>query len=297
MLPIVVVAGPTCSGKTDLAIKLAKAFNGFIINADSRQVYKDIPVATAQPKPDHVNSDGSWTIQGIKHYLFGFVPLSKEYNIKTFNRDVKKLLASKDLSNKLPILEGGSGLYIDSFINSYDLKHNQRSIYTRSYLNTLPLESLQKIAGSNLDTLNESDSKNRVRIIRLIEKGQKNDLKGAPIKHIYLLKDLPMELLEVRIKKRIDIMIKSGLEQEALGVLTKYDRKNLKGLNTIGMKEFVPYIKGEGSIEEVKSQIYFHTRQYAKRQKTWFKRNTIAIKVNTDKDAIKVVDSRLKGNS
>ena len=106
-----------------------------------------------------------------------------------------------------------------------------------------------------------------------------------------------MELLEVRIKKRIDIMIKSGLEQEALGVLTKYDRKNLKGLNTIGMKEFVPYIKGEGSIEEVKSQIYFHTRQYAKRQKTWFKRNTIAIKVNTDKDAIKVVDSRLKGNS
>ncbi|MCD4811942.1 tRNA (adenosine(37)-N6)-dimethylallyltransferase MiaA [bacterium] len=277
--PIVVIAGPTASGKSSLAIKLAKEINGYIINADCRQIYKELKIGTAQPIPEKVEGD-IWYIDDIAHFLYGHIKATDHYNIYKYQRDVQKVLDSNP--DQVPILVGGTGLYIDSIVYNYDIgsKKRSNSEYSRKQLDSMGLNSLQSLIPSDiLESLNDSDRKNPVRLIRTIEKGTHTHSKGSPLNFTYFVLDINQEELENRIEKRIDEMFVMGLEKENRGLLGMGLTYEVQSMRSIGYREFERYFKGEITLSELKLDILTHTLQYAKRQKTWFKRNKEVINI------------------
>lgn len=286
MKPVIVIAGPTASGKSSLGISLAKSINGYVVNGDSRQVYRGYPISTAQPQPEIILADGTWIVEGIPHYMYGITDIGSDYNVYRYKQDITDVINLHQVN--YPILVGGTGLYIDSYIYDYNLEANQISEYSRKELNSYTTDELKDILGNRLDNLNESDRENKVRIIREIEKMGEVSTRGEEVKSIYIYLDLPMEKLEENIRERIEMMFEQGLENEARTFSSKYDSPKI-----IGIDEFKPYFNNEITIEEVKQNIFTHTRQYAKRQKTWFKRNRDAIVVDNLDNAMDEVKSRL----
>lgn len=274
--PIIVIAGPTASGKSSLAIKLAKEINGVIINADSRQVYKEMSVGTARPSKKEM--------QGIPHYLYGHVSIKEEYSIYRYQQDVKKVL-DEISSKKTPIMVGGSGLYIDSVIFNYKLTQNsveKFNLERRKKLSSMSVKKLQELIKNIdpklLENLNPSDKKNPVRLIRIIEGGGEKD-RGQTLRHIYFVIDISKEDLNTKIKKRTNYMFENGLLEENIKIredgLAKYP-----ALNTIGYQEFNKYFSKEISLEEVKEEIIKNTKNYAKRQRTWFRKHAHTVWTN-----------------
>jgi tRNA dimethylallyltransferase len=277
--PIIVIAGPTASGKSSLAIKLAKDINGVIINADSRQIYKEISVGTARPTKEQM--------QGVPHYLYGHVSVKEDYNIYKYQQDVKKVL-NEIGEEKTPILVGGSGLYIDSVIFNYKLKSHpdtEETLQRREELNKMGVKKLQNLVKQTnpklLEELNESDRKNPVRLIRIVEKGR-SKVKGQALEHIYFVIDIPKgdsEDLEKRIMQRTEEMFKNGLLEENIKIREKGLDK-YSALDTIGYQEFEGYFQKKISLEAVKKEIIKNTKRYAKRQRTWFRKHEHAIWTN-----------------
>lgn len=270
---IIVIAGPTASGKSNIAVSLAKKINGYIINADSRQVYEELKIGTAQPVPDYTEND-TWYIDGIKHFLYGYKSPKDNFNISIYQKDVQKVLDSQE---GIPILVGGTGLYIDCIVYNYNLKDENIDNTFREHLSSLSVQELKDLIPENiLKSLNESDSNNPRRLIRIIERNQQRDEKTEPLKNIYFVIDIPKEELKKRIQKRIDLMFDNGLEKEVKDLFNSYN-PSLPSFNTIGYQEFRGYFEKEKTLEEVKSEILNHTLQYAKRQRTWFRRNKEAV--------------------
>lgn len=268
--PLIVLAGPTASGKSGMAIKLAKAINGVIINADSRQIYKELQIGTARPSETDMES--------IPHYLYGHVSVKDTYNIYRYQKDVFKLLKEIPLT-QVPILVGGTGLYIDCVIYNYILQENNTH-ELREELSLMDLTTLQaKVPSTIFDKLNNSEKHNSRRLIRIIEKGENQIQKGEPFPHKYFVLDLPTNILQKNVKSRIEKMIEEGLIEE-----NKYIRDNklnsLAASNSIGYKEFDGYFEQTKNIDNVKIEIYKNTLKYIKRQKTWFKRNPESIWTN-----------------
>lgn len=239
MSKVIVVAGTTASGKTSLALRLAKKFDSYIINADSRQIYKELKIGTSQPKPDRSNDDGSWDIGGVKHFLFGFLSVTETYNIHRYKEDVKKVMSKED---GVPILVGGTGLYIDSVVFNYDL-----------------------------------------------DKSSKN----SPMDSLYMFLEVSKEELDERIKERIDEMFKNGLVSEVEALWKNFPKFELKALKSIGYAEFKEHFEGRLSVDEIKHRIFLHTRQYAKRQRTWFRRNKNVVYIKNYKEAELLVEDFL----
>ena len=255
--PIIVIAGPTASGKSSIAMKLAKEINGVIINADSKQVYKEISIGTARPTKTEMGN--------ISHHLFGHISLKDGYSIFQYQKDVEDVLKNLE-SNEIPILVGGSGLYIDSVLFKYNLVDNEIDPVKREKLSKMRTTELQHmIPTAVLNSLNESDSKNPVRLIRVIENlCRKPDKKrDRPLNHIYFVIDQSKEILNKNIEQRVEKMIQNGLKEENKRIrelgLDKY-----LSVKTIGYQEFDGYFEGEKSIEKVKEEIINHTKQYAK---------------------------------
>jgi tRNA dimethylallyltransferase len=185
--PIYVIAGPTASGKSSLAIKLAKDINGVIINADSRQVYKELNIGTAKSTPDEIINEKEWKIENISHFLYGFVSIKTPYNLYEYQKDVQSVLDSLP-EDKTPILVGGTGLYIDSIVYNYILKKNSYKPADRESLENKSLSELQEQIDSNiLNSLNDSDRNNPVRLIRILEKGSQTFEKGEPLDFKYFV--------------------------------------------------------------------------------------------------------------
>ncbi|MCD4756504.1 tRNA (adenosine(37)-N6)-dimethylallyltransferase MiaA [bacterium] len=277
--PIVVIAGPTASGKSSLAIKLAKEIDGYIINADCRQIYKELAIGTAQPIPDKIDGD-IWYIDGIAHHLYGHISAKDSYNIYQYQKDVQKVLDSNP--HQVPILVGGTGLYIDSIVYNYDIQSNTTNDckYSREELNSMDLDSLQSLIPKDvLQNLNESDIKNPVRLIRTIERGSQPHTKGTPLDFTYFVLDIDQNTLQERVKERINEMFKMGLEEENKGLIDRGFTYDMQALRSIGYREFDKYFKGEFTLQELKQDIFIHTIQYAKRQNVWFKRNKEVIYV------------------
>lgn len=288
--PIIVIAGCTASGKSDVALQLAKEINGVIINADSRQVYKEISIGTAKPIPDKIE-DGVFIIDGIKHYLYSYISVKDEYNLYKYQKDVFSLLEKlpKDVT---PILTGGTGLYIDSVVYNYKLKENREN-KSNIDLGDLSIKELQELVGSKkLEKLNESDRENPRRLIHIIKHGLPSIKKGKSLKHLYFFLNIDADTIKKNIRLRVEKMFERGLIKEN-EIIRKEGLNLYPALDTIGYTEFDQYFEGEKKIEEVKEDIITHTNQYAKRQRTWFRRNENIVYVKNLEEILNTINTHL----
>ena len=276
---IIVIAGATATGKSEISLKLAKKINGYIINADSRQIYKKINIGSAKPKFDKEISKGVHTLNGITHYLYDFVDPKENFTIFDYQNCVNNVLKN---TQGIPILTGGSGLYIDSVIYNYKLSKNNKN----TDLKDKSIEELQELAKEYLPYMSESDRKNKHRLIRAIQREGVNREKGKELNNIYFVIDIEKQVLQERIKKRIDNMFKEGLLEENISLLKQGYTYNDKGMKTIGYIEFKEYFENKISLEDVKERIFKNTMGYVKRQRTWFKRNKNAVWINEPKEIL-----------
>ncbi len=267
---MVIIAGSTASGKSDVGLELAKKIDGYIVNADSRQVYRHLDIGTAKPQFKKEIEKNVYTIDGINHYLFNIVDPTFNYTLYHYQRDVGQVL---NREKGIPILVGGTGLYIDSVVFNYILtkKNSERDLSKKT------VKELQHLAKPYLDRMNRSDRENRHRLIRAVARGGVDKLKGREIDNIYFVINLPKSVLESRVRERIEQMFRDGLLQENKELLEMGYTYSDKGMNSIGYIEFKEYFEKTISLEEVKENIYRDTMKYIKRQNTWFRRNSNSI--------------------
>ncbi|XOB40994.1 MAG: tRNA (N6-isopentenyl adenosine(37)-C2)-methylthiotransferase MiaB [Candidatus Nealsonbacteria bacterium] len=265
---LIVILGPTAAGKTGLAVKLARQFNGEIISADSRQIYKEMAIGTAKPTKKETKA--------VPHHLIDFVSLSKDFNVAIYKNKALKVIEKIYKKGKVPFLVGGTGLYIKAIVDNIDFPKVKPNKKLREQLEKKSTGELFKIY-KKLDPQGAKliDKNNKRRLVRAIEVSK---LTGKPFwdqrkKQIPLFEvlqigiKLPKKELKKRISKRTDKMFKLGLEKELKKLKKKYVKSPL--LQTIGYAEWFQYTDKE----KIKEAIKLHTLQFAKRQMTWFKKD------------------------
>lgn len=291
MKPIVyVIGGPTASGKSKLAVELAKKVNGEIISADSMQIYKEMNIGTAK-----VNKE---EMQGVQHYLVDFVSPDERYSVSNFKKDAEKAIEEILEKGKTPIVVGGTGLYIDSLIYGIEFQNEEVDLEYREKLNKIAdekgLESLYKKAQEvDPEAMKKISINDRKRIIRVLEiyhktgktkTEQELQSRKNEVKYEYKVFAITMdrEKLYERIEKRVDFMIEQGLIEEVKQILEKYHTFPT-AMQGLGYKEVVEYLEGSCTKEEMIEKIKKETRHYAKRQLTWFRKNKEIIWLDGEK--------------
>ena len=284
---VIVICGPTASGKTSLAVKLAKEINGEIISSDSMQIYRYMDIGTAKVTEEEK--------EGIKHYLVSFVEPNERYSVANFKKDAEKAIEEILKKGKTPIIVGGTGLYVDSLIYGIDYQEIQYDEKYRKQLENIDLEELYKqaitIDSEAMKKISKNDRKRISRILEIYKATGKNKTeqeklsKQNEVKYNYKVFALNMERekLYERINKRVDIMIKQGLIEEVKELLKKYNEFPT-AMQGLGYKEVVEYLNGKITEEEMIEKIKLETRRYAKRQITWFKKNKETIWLDGLKD-------------
>ena len=291
MKPIVyVIGGPTASGKSKLAVELAKKVNGEIISADSIQIYKEMNIGTAK-----VNKE---EMQGVQHYLVDFVSPDERYSVSNFKKDAEKAIEEILEKGKTPIVVGGTGLYIDSLIYGIEFQNEEVDLEYREKLNKIAdekgLESLykkaQEIDPEAMKKISINDRKRIIRVLEIYHKTGKTKTEQElqsrknEVKYEYKVFAITMdrEKLYERIEKRIDFMIEQGLIEEVKQILEKYHTFPT-AMQGLGYKEVVEYLEGSCTKEEMIEKIKKETRHYAKRQLTWFRKNKETIWLDGEK--------------
>ena len=277
---VIVICGPTASGKTALGVELAKRINGEVVSCDSMQIYQDMTIGTAKPIPEEM--------QGIKHYLIDFVSPNTRYSVAEFKKDATDAIEEIFLKRKTPILVGGTGLYIDSLIygieyNDIEIdekyRHELEQIVKEKGLETLYNEA-KKIDSKAMEKISPNDKKRIMRVLEIYKATGKTktqqeiESRKTEIKYDYKIYaiDMDRQILYDRINKRVDIMIENGLIEEVKTLLKKYNEFPT-AMQGLGYKEVVEYLNGKCSKEEMIDNIKMQTRRYAKRQLTWFRKN------------------------
>ena len=278
---ILAVVGATASGKTDMAISLAKEFDGEIVSADSMQIYKGMDIATAKPSKEEM--------QGIPHHLIDFLERDVSFSVADYVKLANEKISDIISRGKLPIIAGGTGLYIDSLLNNVKFSETKKDEeYCKS------LEKFAEINGNDelYKILAETDPEsaisihpnNLVRVIRALEVYHTTGRKLSELKAESRLEESPYDsfiigldyskrdILYDRINRRVDIMLERGLVDEA-GNLYLESGKMKTASNAIGYKELIPYFENVQSFDECVDKIKQETRHYAKRQLTWFRKN------------------------
>ena len=273
---IILISGPTASGKSSFAIKLAKKINGEIINADSMQVYKELQILTARPKKNN--------LKGINHYLYGFQSVKKNFSTGKWQILAKKKIKEIKKKNKVPILVGGTGLYFkvitDGLVRIPNIPvylRNKIRIFQKRigqdkfYQKLIKLDSLAK------DKINSNDVQRSIRAyevkkytkISLIEwfKKTNKNFENNDFLKIYI--DFPRPELIKRINRRVEEMFKEGAINEIKKFLKLNVKKDKSSNKIIGIKEIDKYLKGDLDLKTTKELMSIKTRQYAKRQSTW----------------------------
>lgn len=258
MKKVIVIVGPTGSGKTSLSINLAKRFNGEIINGDSVQVYKELNIGSAKIKDDEK--------MGIPHHLFDLISVEENYSAYNFQNDARKLIDKI----KVPIIVGGTGFYIKSALYNYEFNQDENFDY-KKYDSLSNKEIYSKLIEK--DPNFKIDTNNRVRLIRalyLADTNQKRSEKKLKNESLYnvltIYLDVDRELLKSRLIERLNKMIEAGFIEEV-----KYLRNKNISLNIIGYRELNSYLNNEISLDDAKELIINASMKLAKRQKTWFK--------------------------
>ena len=278
---IICVVGPTASGKTGLGIELAKHFDGEVISADSMQIYQDMHVASAAP-------DQSETC-GVPHHLVEFLPYGSSYTVADYVKAAREKIAEIAARGKMPIIVGGTGLYINSIVNNVEFIESETDLQLREKITAEfdkvggeeLLRRLREIDPEAAEKLHENDKRRIIRAFEIYESTGNtksfNDEQSIKNESPYEAALIGItyrdrEKLYDRINLRVDIMLESGLLQEAK---IAFD-KNLGGgsIQAIGHKEFFDYFNGEISLEEAIENLKRSTRRYAKRQLTWFNKDT-----------------------
>lgn len=284
MNKVIVIVGPTGVGKTKLSIELAKYFHSEIINGDSVQVYKELNIGSAKIKEEEK--------ENIRHHLLDIKNIEDNYTIYDYQNDVRNKIKEFNDANLLPIIVGGSGLYLKAAL--YDYKFNDEESKDNLY-EDLSNEEVYKLLMEKDEKealkLHVNNRKRVVRALNIIEKSKttkSNILENQDHKPIYDIcfigLTLPRDVLYERINERVDIMIKDGLVEEARNLYNKYKDNNYKSLQAIGYKELFSYFRGEITLDEAINLIKKKSRNYAKRQYTWFNNqfNTKWFNVNLD---------------
>lgn len=277
---VIVIAGPTASGKTILSIELAKRLNGEIISADSMQIYKHMDIGTAKPTIDEM--------QGIKHYLIDEVLPNEEFNVVKFKELAEKYIEEIIAKGKLPIIVGGTGLYISSLIDNINFSESQCNWELREELKKEAEEfgaeylhdKLKQVDEEAANNIHPNNIKRVIRALEVYAQTQKpisyhNEIsRGVPSKYNFILIGLTMDrqYLYERINKRVDIMLKNGLLQEVKGLVELGFSDSITAMQGIGYKEILAYLEGKNSLDEAVEIIKRDSRRYAKRQLTWFRR-------------------------
>lgn len=277
---VIVICGPTASGKTALSIELAKRINGEVISADSMQIYKDMDIGSAKVTKEEM--------QGIKHYLVDCVSPDERYSVANYKLDAKKAIEEILKKGKTPIVVGGTGLYIDALIYEIeyqDVKINEsyrkelESIKQNQGLEVL-YERAVKIDPEAMKKISPNDSKRIMRVLEIYEATGKNKteqeaesrLKEIPYNYKVFAITMDREKLYERINKRVDIMIENGLIEEVKELLKKY-KEFPTAMQALGYKEVKEYLDGKLTKQEMIDKIKQESRRYAKRQLTWFRKN------------------------
>lgn len=307
MKKIISLVGPTASGKTDLAIKLAKKFDGFVISADSRQVYKSMNIGTG--KPDLGRSKQklgfkAYTIDTIDHFLFNIVSPDKSYSVSSFQSDAYAIInkISTHDPGLVPCIVGGTGMYIDAVAENWLIPKQGKSTQLRSQLEKHSLAYLvKKLNKLDPASAKKIDIKNRRRVIRALEfvlsEGKSfvsSQQKQKPLYESLIIGiDIPREKLYERINKRVNRMIDMGLIQEVKRLIKRYGW-DAPAMNGIGYRQFQPYLDGNLSLKDAVDILKRDTRHYAKRQLTWWRRNKKIVWVTNYTQAEKTIRSFLK---
>lgn len=271
---IICVVGATASGKTDLAVKLAKAVDGEIISADSMQVYKNMPIATAVATKEEQ--------EGVMHHLVEFLDADQTFSVADFVERAKVLIDEITARGRVPIVAGGTGLFVDSLVKNISFSEVGSNAEIRNELAEKSNEELyERLLKLDANAAEDIHPNNRKRVIRALElcmsgtsKTEQNEnsmLVDSPYDALYIgigYKD--RQKLYDRINKRVDLMLEAGLENEAKQMLGK---QGLTARQAIGHKELQPYIDGKITLDEATENLKRETRRYAKRQLTWFRRN------------------------
>lgn len=276
---VIVICGPTASGKTKLSIEVAKMVNGEIVSADSMQIYKDMTIGTAKPTTEEM--------QGIKHYLIDFVSPDKRYSVAEYKNDATNAIEEIISKGKTPIVVGGTGLYVNSLIYEIEYPSVELDMNYRKKLEEIAekeglyrlYEMAMKVDKLAMKKISPNDKKRICRVLEIYHATGKTktqieiESRANKPKYNYLVFGISMdrEKLYERINKRVDIMIEDGLIDEVKKVLNKYDDFPT-AMQGLGYKEVVEYINGDTTKEEMIEKIKMETRRYAKRQLTWFRR-------------------------
>ena len=274
---LVILLGPTAVGKTSLAIALAKRFNTVIFSADSRQLYKEIPIGTAQPTPEE--------IQEVAHFFIASNSITEHIDAGRYGKEARELLISEFKKHALIIMAGGSGLYMDAVINGFDelpdanptIRAELNLEFQEKGISVLQdeLKKLDPIYFAQVDQHNPARLMRAIEICRLSEKKYSELRIGKAESNAFeVLKiglDLPREELYARINNRVEVMFENGLEEEARSV---FPYRKMNALQTVGYKELFDYFDGHLTKEKAIELIKQHSRNYAKRQLTWWRRDT-----------------------
>lgn len=284
---VIVICGPTASGKTALSIELAKKINGEIVSADSMQIYKYMDIGSAKPTKEEM--------QGIKHYMLDFVEPNIRYSVADYKKEAECCIEKILEKGKVPIVVGGTGLYVNSLI--YGIEYNEIKL-DKEYR-----EKLEKIAENKgleglynkaleidpiaTEKISCNDKKRILRILEIYHETGKTkteqeiESRSKEIKYNYKVFAINMdrEKLYDRINQRVDVMMEQGLIEEVKNLISKYDELPT-AIQGLGYKETKEYIEGIISKEEMIDKIKMETRRYAKRQLTWFRKNKQTIFIN-----------------
>ena len=277
---VIVIVGPTASGKTALSIELAKKINGEIISCDSMQIYKDMDIGSAKPTKDEM--------QGIVHYMIDVVMPTERFSVADYKRKAEDAIQEILKKGKVPIVVGGTGLYANSLI--YGIEYNEvkldtkyREALMKEAETTDGLEKLykqaMKIDETAIKKVSPNDKKRIIRILEIYHSTGKNkteqEQESRKNEVIYDYKvfgiNIEREILYDRINKRVDVMIKNGLVDEVKNLINQYPQFPT-AMQAIGYKEIVEYLENKITIQEAIEKIKQESRRYAKRQITWFKR-------------------------
>lgn len=278
-IPLIVVAGPTASGKTSLGVELAKRLDGEVVSADSMQIYKDMDVACAMPTAEEM--------QGVPHHMLAFLSQGERYSVAAYCERANKCISDIVSRGKQPIIVGGTGLYISSLVDNIEFTQEATNLELRENLNkrletqgvAALLEELRAVDPETAARLHENDTKRILRALELYmqtgvtitDQTRQSRLNGSPYNPLIIgLNAREREYLYERINRRVGVMAENGLVEEARRCL---DENKATAAQAIGHKELIPYFSGDMTLDAALDNLRMQTRRYAKRQLTWFRRD------------------------